>query len=90
MEDNLRKGFYLTKWHDIGEKPSVLRDPPWVWTMSRLTRDGRPNLSREIKFSGANGEREIKMPPILSICSLHTNRPIVGVGKERRTVIGPW
>ena len=28
--------------------------------MSGLTRDGAgPNLSREIKFSGANGDREI-------------------------------
>ena len=31
-------------------------DPARVWTMSGLTRDGtgRPNLSRETKFSGAN------------------------------------
>ena len=27
--------------------------------MSRLTRDGRPNLSRETKFPGGNGEKEI-------------------------------
>ena len=27
--------------------------------MSRLTRDGRPNLSRETKFSGVNGNTEI-------------------------------
>ena len=24
-----------------------------------MTRDERPNLSREIRFSGANGDREI-------------------------------
>ena len=33
--------------------------PYLVRRMNRLTRDGRPNLSRGIKFSGANGDREI-------------------------------
>ena len=33
--------------------------------MSRLTRDGRrPNLSRETKFSGANGDGEIFIFPV--------------------------
>ena len=28
--------------------------------------------------------------PILSTCPFHTNNSIMGVGKERRTLIGPW
>ena len=32
--------------------------------MSRLTRDGRPNPSRETKFSGANGDREMLIFPV--------------------------
>ena len=35
-------------------------DSAWFWRMSGLARDGtgRPNLSSETKFSGANGDRE--------------------------------
>ena len=69
----------------------------------RKTR--RPNPSRETKFSGANGDREISFFPVQLTTSrtdnltrlIHTLPffqhahfiPIVGVVKERRTLIGP-
>ena len=33
-------------------------DSAWVWRMSRLTRDGTVELTRETKLSVANGDRE--------------------------------
>ena len=37
--------------------------------MSRLTRDGTPNPSRETKFSGAKGDREAFIFPVQLITS---------------------
>ena len=42
-------------------------------------------MSRENKFPGANGDSEI----LISLL-IYTLIPIVGVGKERRILIGPW
>ena len=65
--------------------------------MSRLTRDGKPNPSRETKFSGANGDREMFIFPVqlttsrignltrliltLVICDDHTYKHVTTTGK---------
>ena len=37
-------------------------DSAWVWRMNRLARRGRPNLSCDTNFLGANGDRDF-FPP---------------------------
>ena len=70
--------------------------------MSGLTRAGTAKPVRETKISGANGDRENTIFPVqldheqnwqpyMVNNFQHAHFiPIVGAGKERRTLIGPW
>ena len=71
--------------------------------MSRLTRDGTARPSREIKFSGANADREIFVFPVqlttyrisnlirlihsLAICDDHTRLALQSVGPQSYPVM---